>query len=66
MDLNKIINDTLKEFENEKFLEKTVRKHLEKSVNDVVQGTLQSYSEFGTGCILLELIVKTNNESEMT
>lgn len=47
IDLNKIVNDTLSEMENEKFVEKVVKETLEKSIKSIVDDIFRSYSDFG-------------------
>ena len=47
IDLNKIVNDTLVNMENEKFVEKVVQETIEKSVKDIVNDVFREYSDFG-------------------
>lgn len=47
IDLNKIVNDTLVELEQEKFVEKVVKTRLEKTIEDIVDETFRGWSTFG-------------------
>lgn len=57
IDLNKIVNDTLSEMENEKFVEKIVKDTLEKSIKSIVDDIFRSYSDFGKK---LETYIESN------
>lgn len=57
IDLNKIVNDTLSEMENEKFIEKIVKDTLEKSIKSIVDDIFRSYSDFGKK---LETYIESN------
>lgn len=47
IDLNKIVNDTLVNLEEEKFVEGVVKKRLEKTITDIVDDVFRDYSDFG-------------------
>lgn len=47
MDLNKIVNNTLSEMKEEGYLESIVKKQLEKTIQDIVEDSLRSWSDFG-------------------
>ncbi|OPA77453.1 hypothetical protein BVG16_13425 [Paenibacillus selenitireducens] len=47
MDMNLIVNNTLAELKEEGYMEKVIRKHLEKTIEDVVEDSLRSWSDFG-------------------
>jgi hypothetical protein len=47
MDLNKIINDTLSQLKEEGYVEKIVKTQLEKTIKEVVQDSLDRWSDFG-------------------
>jgi hypothetical protein len=47
IDLNKIVNDTLVQMENENFVEKVVKNTLEKTITSIVDDVFRSYSDFG-------------------
>lgn len=47
IDLNKIVNDSMVQIENEGFVEKVVKEKLEKTIKDIVDDTFRSYSDFG-------------------
>lgn len=57
IDLNKVVNDTLSEMENEKFVEKIVKDTLEKSIKSIVDDIFRSYSDFGKK---LETYIESN------
>ena len=57
IDLNKIVNDTLSEMENEKFVEKIVKDTLEKSIKSIVDDIFRSYSDSGKK---LETYIESN------
>lgn len=47
IDLNKIVNDTLVQMEEEKYVEKVVKSTLEKTIASLVEDVFRSYSDFG-------------------
>ncbi|MBU3205169.1 hypothetical protein [Clostridium algidicarnis] len=47
IDLNKIVNETLKNIEKEGFVEKVVEKRLKETMESVIDDTFRSYSDFG-------------------
>jgi hypothetical protein len=47
IDLNKIVNDTLVQMEEEKYVEKVVKSTLEKTIASIVEDVFRSYSDFG-------------------
>ncbi len=47
IDLNKIVNDSMKQIEKEGFVEKIVKESLEKTISDIVDDTFRSWSDFG-------------------
>lgn len=47
IDLNKIVNDTLVQMEEEKYVEKVVKSTLEKTIANLVDDVFRSYSDFG-------------------
>lgn len=47
MDLNLIVNNTLSELKEEGYVEKIVKKQLEKTIQDIIEDSLRSYSDFG-------------------
>lgn len=47
INLNKIVNDSMKQIENEGFVEKIVKEQLEKTIKDIVSDTFRSWSNFG-------------------
>lgn len=47
IDLNKIVNETLVNLEEEKFVEKVVKERLEKTITGVVDDVFREYSDFG-------------------
>lgn len=47
IDLNKIVNDTLVQMEEEKYVEKVVKSTLEKTIASLVDDVFRSYSDFG-------------------
>jgi hypothetical protein len=47
MDLNLIVNNALSELKEEGYVEKIVKKHLEKTIEDIVKDSLNSWSDFG-------------------
>lgn len=47
IDLNKIVNDTLKDMEKEGFVEKVVKETLEKTIQSIVEDVFRSYGDFG-------------------
>lgn len=49
MDLNVIVNDTLASLKEEGYVEQIVKKQLQKTINDVVEDCLKSWSDFGKG-----------------
>lgn len=47
IDLNKLVNDALVKLEEEKFIEQVVQKRLEKTIEDIIDDTFRSWSDFG-------------------
>ena len=47
IDLNKIVNETLVNLEEEKFVEKVVKERLEKTITGIVYDVFREYSDFG-------------------
>lgn len=47
MDLNLIVNNTLSELKEEGYVEKIVKKQLEKTIHDIIEDSLRSWSDFG-------------------
>jgi hypothetical protein len=47
MDLNKIVNDTMQELSESGYVQERVTHHLKKTIDDVVEDCLRSYSNFG-------------------
>ncbi|MEG1256645.1 hypothetical protein [Clostridium sp.] len=47
IDLNKIVNDTLVQMEEENYVEKVVKSTLEKTIASLVEDVFRSYSDFG-------------------
>ncbi|MFR5264557.1 hypothetical protein [Clostridium sp.] len=47
INLNKIVNDSMKQIENEGFVEKIVKEQLEKTIKDIIDDTFRSWSNFG-------------------
>lgn len=47
INLNKIVNDSMKQIENEGFVEKIVKEKLEETIKDIVSDTFRSWSNFG-------------------
>lgn len=47
MDLNVIVNNTLSELKEEGYVEKIVKKQLEKTIQDIIEDSLRSWSDFG-------------------
>lgn len=47
MDLNLIVNKTLSELKEEGYVEKIVKKQLEKTIQDIIEDSLRSWSDFG-------------------
>lgn len=47
IDLNKIVNETLANLEEEKFVEKVVKERLEKTITGIVDDVFREYGEFG-------------------
>lgn len=47
MDLNKIVNDKMTELKESGYVEERVAHHLKKTVDDIVEDCLRSYSDFG-------------------
>lgn len=47
IDLNKIVNDSLKKIEEGKFVEEVVQKRIEKTIAEIVDDTFRGYSDFG-------------------
>lgn len=46
MEVDKIVNQVMADFKEEKYLEKLIRKRLEKTMEDVVNSLFRSYSDF--------------------
>lgn len=47
MDLNKMVNDTMQQLAEEGFVQERVTHHLKKTIDDVVEDCLKSWSTFG-------------------
>lgn len=47
IDLNKIINDTLKDIEEEKFVEKVVNENIKSTLKSIIENIFRSYGDFG-------------------
>lgn len=47
IDLNKIVNETLVNLEEEKFVEKVVKERLEKTITGIVDDVFREYGDFG-------------------
>ncbi|WP_415321384.1 hypothetical protein [Clostridium perfringens] len=47
IDLNKIVNETLVNLEEEKFVEKVVKARLEKTITGIVDDVFREYGDFG-------------------
>ncbi|WP_059048704.1 hypothetical protein [Paenibacillus senegalimassiliensis] len=47
MDLNLMVNNTLSALKDEGYVENIVRKKLERTIDEVIEDTLRSYSDFG-------------------
>ncbi|KXA03466.1 hypothetical protein HMPREF3222_03278, partial [Clostridium perfringens] len=47
IDLNKIVNETLANLAEEKFVEKVVKERLEKTITEIVDDVFREYGEFG-------------------
>lgn len=47
IDLNKIVNDAMRDIEKEGFVERIVKERLEKTIGDTVDSLFRSYSNFG-------------------
>lgn len=47
IDLNKIVNETLCNLEEEKFVEKVVKERLEKTITGIVDDVFREYGDFG-------------------
>lgn len=47
MDLNLIINETLSRLKEENYVEAIVKKQLEKTIQDIIEDSLKSWSDFG-------------------
>ncbi|MCE3203412.1 hypothetical protein [Paenibacillus sonchi] len=49
MDMNLIINEKLEELKEEGYVEKIIKKQLEKTIQDIIEESLRSWSDFGKG-----------------
>lgn len=47
MDLNKTINDTMVKLDEERYVEQTIEKHMKKTIDDIIEDSLRSWSDFG-------------------
>lgn len=47
IDLNKIVNDAMRDIEKEGFVERVVKERLEKTIGDTVDSIFRTYSDFG-------------------
>ncbi len=47
INLNKIVNDSMKQIESEGFVEKIVKEKLEETIKDIVDDTFRSWGDFG-------------------
>lgn len=47
IDLNKVVNETLVNLEEEKFVEKVVKERLEKTITGIVDDVFREYGDFG-------------------
>ncbi len=47
IDINKIVNDSLANLEEEKFVEEVVQKRLEKTITEIVDDVFRGWSDFG-------------------
>lgn len=47
IDLNKMINDSLKNLEEEKFVEKIIKEEIQSTLKNIIDNAFSSYSKFG-------------------